>query len=252
VPKLVTAVVPAAGQGTRLGSNTPKQFLTLGDRPLLAHSLQILASIETIQEIIIAIPDTDQEYCRKEVLQYLSTPKVIRLVPGGARRQDSVRHALDALTNQPDFVLIHDAARPFLTTDMLDRAIQVAIQIGASVVALPMPDTVKYVNGSGMIEHTVNREHLWLAQTPQVFRFDWLLKAHQWAHDQNLDVTDDAALVEQFGFPVSVVPGSSMNLKITRPEDLTLGEIIWKSRHKEHQDTAWSCRTTKQSNTVKT
>jgi len=233
-----------------LGSNTPKQFLTLGDRPLLAHSLQILASVETIQEIILAIPEADQEYCRKKVLQYLAIPKVIRLVPGGARRQDSVRHALDALTSRPDFVLVHDAARPFLTIGMIDRAIQVATQVGASVVALPMPDTVKQVNGSGLIEQTVNRENLWLAQTPQVFRFDWLLKAHQWAYDQNLDATDDAALVEQLGFPVSVVLGSSMNLKITRAEDLALGEAIWAVKQNQNHDAPWSGQITRRSNIV--
>lgn len=213
-----------------MGGNSPKQYVALGGLPLLVYSLRILDDVESINEIILAVPEADRQYCEHEIVHRFNIKKVSKVVAGGRRRQDSVRNALVAVANPPDFFLVHDGVRPFVTTDLVARAVESAVRTGASVVAMAMPDTVKLVDATGKITRTLQREELWLAQTPQVFRYSWLVEAHQVAEEQQLDVTDDAALVEQLGYPVSVVQGSSTNIKITRPEDLELGEAILASR----------------------
>ena len=226
----VAALVPAAGHGTRIGGNTPKQFLELGGVPLLVHSLRILDAVEAITEIILAVREPDRPFCEEDIVRRFDIQKVSHIVAGGQRRQDTVRNGLAAVPNSSDFVLVHDGARPFVTTDMVNHAIATAGRVGGAVVAIPMPDTVKRVSPAGLVQETLRREPLWLIQTPQVFRYSWLVEAHQLAEAKNLEVTDDAALIEQLGYPVSVVQGSSTNIKITRPEDLELGEAILASR----------------------
>ena len=222
----VVAVVPAAGRGARMGGTTPKQFLALGGIPLLVHSLRALDSVQAITEIIIVIPEADRDYCQKEVVNQFNIRKVTQIVAGGRRRQDSVRNGVLALRTLPDVVVVHDGVRPFISGAVVEAAIETAVETGAALVAIPMKDTVKRVSEKGVVEMTLNREELWLAQTPQVFRYSWLLEAHQMAEQKNIDATDDAGLVEQLGYPVTIVEGSSHNIKITRPEDLALGESI--------------------------
>ena len=222
----VAAVIPAAGLGTRMGGSLPKQYLMVGGVPLLVYSLRILESVEAISEIIVAVPEADMDYCQEQIIRRFGIQKIGQVVAGGRRRQDSVRNALSAIAHSYEFVLIHDAARPFVTTDIVNHALETAYRVGGAVVAIPMPDTVKRVDGTGLVQETLRRDLLWLIQTPQVFRLTWLLEAHRTAEENNLEVTDDASLVEQLGYPVSVVLGSSTNIKLTRPEDLQLGEAI--------------------------
>ncbi len=222
----VVAVVPAAGRGARMGGSTPKQFLSLGGIPLLVHSLRTLALVDAISEIVVVIPDADRDFCQQDVIDRFHIAKVTQIVPGGQRRQDSVRHGILALRKTPDFVVVHDGVRPFVSQEIVEQAVQTAMETGAALVALPMKDTVKRVNEKGLVEATLNREELWLAQTPQVFRYSWLLEAHQMAEEKNIDATDDAGLVEQLGYPIHIVQGSTHNIKVTRPEDLALGESI--------------------------
>lgn len=132
-----------------------------------------------------------------------------------------------AITDPPDLVLVHDGVRPFLQHSFVEQSISCAADTGAAVVAIPIHDTVKRVDAELVIQETLNREGLWHIQTPQVFRYDWLLKAHQEAQHENWEVTDDAALIERIGCPVSVVEGSCFNIKITRPDDLIFGEAIF-------------------------
>ena len=228
----VVAVVPAAGRGARMGGATPKQFLALGGIPLLVHSLRTLDSVDTITEIIVVIPEADRDYCQKEVVAQFNIQKVTQIVPGGPRRQDSVRNGVLAIRKPPDVVVVHDGVRPFVSREIVEQAVQTADEKGAALVAIPMKDTVKRVSEKGVVETTLNREELWLAQTPQVFRYSWLLEAHQMAKERNIDATDDAGLIEQLGYPVTIVEGSSHNIKITRPEDLALGESILSCRKK--------------------
>ncbi len=226
----VVAVIPAAGLGTRMGGATPKQYLTLEGKPLLIYSLQVIHNLESIQEIILSVPESDLAYCRKEIIQPFGLEKVKKIVPGGTRRQDSVRNGLNAISSSPDGVLIHDGVRPFIDQICINQAIDRAGETGAAVVAIPIHDTVKRVDRNGIIQETLKREELWQIQTPQVFRLDWLIEAHRQAQQHDWDVTDDASLIERMGHAVSVVEGSCFNIKVTTPNDLRFGEAILRLR----------------------
>jgi 2-C-methyl-D-erythritol 4-phosphate cytidylyltransferase len=226
------ALVPAAGRGLRMGGNVPKQFLVLGGQPLIVHSLRVLQAAAVVDEIVLAVPETDMEYCLTQIVTPHHFTKVTKVVPGGKERQDSVRHALEASPEETEVVLVHDAVRPFLTEQMVETVVAAARKTGAAIVALPMRDTVKEVGADHIIERTIDRRPLWLAQTPQAFRRDWLLGAHRKAHAEGVHATDDAYLVEWFGQAVSVVDGSGENIKVTRPEDLVIAEAILASRRK--------------------
>ena len=226
----VIALVPAAGRGLRMGGAIPKQFLALGGEPLIIQSLLALQAAAVVDQIILAVPSADIDYCQREIVAKHRFTKVTKVVAGGAERQDSVRHALAEVPSGTEIVLVHDAVRPFLTQGMIDGVVAAARKHGAAIVALPMRDTVKQVGPDGMIERTVDRASLWLAQTPQAFRRDWIEEAHRKAHAEGVRATDDAFLVEWLGHAVAVVEGSGENIKVTRPEDLVIGEAILASR----------------------
>lgn len=226
------ALVPAAGRGLRMGGPVPKQFLSLGGQPLVVHSLRALQASPVVREIILAVPQAEREYCLTHIVTPHRFTKVTKIVSGGHERQDSVRHALAAVEPDSDIVLVHDAVRPFLTGRMIEDVVRAAVAAGAAIVALPMRDTVKQVGAGRVIERTVDRRPLWLAQTPQAFRRDWLEEAHRKAHLEGVHATDDAYLLEWLGYPVLVVEGSGENIKVTRPEDMVIGEAILASRMK--------------------
>jgi 2-C-methyl-D-erythritol 4-phosphate cytidylyltransferase len=227
---LVVALVPAAGRGLRMGGSVPKQFLSLGGEPLIVQSLRTLQAAPVVDQIILAVPSADIDYCEKEIVSRHRFTKVTKVVAGGAERQDSVRHALAQVPVDTEIVIIHDAVRPFITQGMIAEVVVAARKGGAAIVALPMRDTVKQVRNDGMIERTVDRAPLWLAQTPQAFRRDWIEKAHEKAYAEGIRATDDAFLVEWLGYAVTVVEGSGENIKVTRPEDMVIGEAILASR----------------------
>ncbi|UVT19457.1 MAG: 2-C-methyl-D-erythritol 4-phosphate cytidylyltransferase [Nitrospira sp.] len=227
------ALVPAAGRGLRMGGPVPKQFLSLGGEPLILHSLRVLQVSSAIDEIILAVPATEMDYCLTQIVAQHHFTKVTKVVPGGKERQDSVRHALEEVHDDVEVVLVHDAVRPFLTERMVEEVVKKARAKGAAIIALPMKDTVKQVGADHVIERTLDRETLWLAQTPQAFRRDWLLAAHRKAHGEGVRATDDAYLMEWCGYPVSVVEGSGENIKVTRPEDMVIGEAILSSRRSD-------------------
>ena len=224
------ALVPAAGRGLRMGGQVPKQFLSLGGQPILVQSLRMLQASPVIHEIILAVPQAERQYCLDHIVAPGKFGKVTKVVPGGAQRQDSVRHALAEVSEETEIVLVHDAVRPFLTLEMIREVVEAAVVHGAAIIALPMRDTVKYVGADGVIERTVDRRPLWLAQTPQAFRRTWLEEGHRRALLDGTQATDDSDLVEQIGKPVVVVEGSGENIKVTRPEDLVIGEAILTSR----------------------
>ncbi|MGH7232116.1 MAG: 2-C-methyl-D-erythritol 4-phosphate cytidylyltransferase [Nitrospiraceae bacterium] len=227
------ALVPAAGRGLRMGSGTPKQFLSLGGLPVLVHSLRVLELSTAVTAVVLAVPDADREFCAKEIVSRHGFAKVTVIVAGGEQRQDSVRLGLAAIDRAVDLVLIHDAVRPFFTPELVERVIAKAAEHGAAVIAIPMRDTVKRAGADRMIETTVDRSRLWLAQTPQAFRRALLDEAHRKARMEGFQATDDAQLVERLGHRVAIVEGTGENIKITRPEDLVIGEAIlaaWKGR----------------------
>lgn len=224
------AVVPAAGRGLRMGGSVPKQFLAIGGLPLVVHSLRILQAAPSIDTIVLAVPQGDIDYCEADIVKAHNFNKVTQVVAGGKERQDSVRLALAAVGNDADIVLVHDAVRPFLTVQMVEAVVKAARATGAAIIALPMRDTVKEVKADHVIKRTVDRKPLWLAQTPQAFRKDWLQEAHRKAQAEGIIATDDAYLLEWMGRPVTVVEGSGENIKVTRPEDMVIGEAILASR----------------------
>ena len=213
-----------------MGGSVPKQFLSLGGEPLIVHSLRILQAADTVDEIILAVPKSDLDYCINELVKQHGFSKVTRVLAGGVERQDSVRRALEQVTEETEIVLVHDAVRPFLTGQMVSDVIAKADKHGAAIIALPMRDTVKQVGSDQVIQRTVDRHPLWLAQTPQAFRRQWLQEAHRKAHAEGIHATDDAYLVEWLGHSVMVGEGSGENIKVTRPEDIVIGEAILASR----------------------
>lgn len=213
-----------------MGGAIPKQFLALGGEPLVVHSLRVLQNSPVIHEIILAVPEADLDYCLNDLAVRYGFSKITRVVAGGKERQDSVRHALEHVPVETDIVVVHDAVRPFLTQDMVAHVVEAARRVGGAIVALPMRDTVKQVGNNHHIERTVDRGPLWLAQTPQAFQRDRLLDAHRKAHADGVRATDDAFLFEWAGHPVVVVEGSGENIKVTRPEDMVIGEAILASR----------------------
>lgn len=213
-----------------MGGTLPKQFLTLGGVPLLVHALRTLEAEDLVDEIILVVPPADRDYCQREIVTRHRLTKIFKIVAGGDQRQDSVRNGLEVVSSRTEFVLVHDAVRPFLTGGMIRQVLEQAMKHGAAVVAVPMRDTVKQVGATGLVEATVDRERLWLAQTPQAFRRSLLQEAHQRAERDGVRSTDDAQLIEWLGQPVAIVDGSGENIKITRPEDLALGEAILAAR----------------------
>lgn len=213
-----------------MGGSVRKQFRPLGGLPLLVHSLRVFESSTVIDAVVLAVPEADLGHCRTHIVDSHGFTKVTQIVAGGRERQDSVRRALAAVDEQVGFVVIHDAVRPFVTEAMIREVIEAARAEGAAIIALPMRDTVKQVGVDRLIERTIDRKPLWLAQTPQAFRRDWLVEAHRKAEAEGVTATDDAYLMEWMGHPVRVVEGSGENIKVTRPEDLVIGEAILASR----------------------
>ena len=232
----ISAIVPAGGRGVRMGSNVPKQFLALGDVPLLVHALQTFESCSIISEIVLVVPEDDCAYCHDHIVPIYGLKKISRVVGGGRRRQDSVLNGVQVTNPTSDIVVVHDAVRPFVTERMIADVVKAARKHGAAIVAIPLRDTVKRVNFDGLIEETLSREKLWAAQTPQAFQRDILLRAHEQGETDGVDATDDAFLVERMGLPVGIVQGSFDNIKVTRPEDLQMGQAILAASHTE------SCR----------
>ncbi len=222
----VTAIIVAAGLGKRIGQKTPKQFLNLLGQPVLAHTLLPFESVQEISEVIVLLPKGWEEHCRREIIEKYDFKKVSKLISGGKERQDSVYRGLKETSAKSDLIVIHDGVRPLVTKTMIEASLTTASTYGAAVVAVPLADTLKKVVSGHLIKETLKREGLWLAQTPQTFRRDILLKAYDAAFSDGFYGTDDAALMERAGFEVRVVPGAITNLKVTTPEDLRLAEIF--------------------------
>ena len=225
-------IIPAAGRGKRMVSSTSKQFLKLGDRPVLAHTLQAFEDAKTVDAIIIVGTSKDLELCQKIVEKY-GINKVIAYIIGGRRRQDSVYNGLKALPPETEYVIVHDGARPLVTPELIDRTVRAAKNKPAGTVGLPAKNTIKRVTKDDVVEYTLDRPRIFAIQTPQVFQTHTLVIAHRIARDENIWGTDDAMLVEKTGRPVYVIRGSEENIKITTPIDLTIAEAILAARAKK-------------------
>jgi 2-C-methyl-D-erythritol 4-phosphate cytidylyltransferase len=243
----VFAILPAAGLGTRMAGPQPKfpnekdpssgpppkQFLSLDGVPILIHSLRAFAAVQRVTAIYVAVRKTEMERVQAQVAEYGFTDRV-HVVEGGDTRQESVLNALNALPANPeDVVLVHDAVRPLIDTATIDRTIDAVVEHGAAIVGMPAIDTIKQVERTAhgaIITSTIPREFIVQAQTPQGFRFGMLKKAMTGAMADGFVGTDEASVIERAGFPVAVVHGSQVNLKITQPGDLELAEFYLHQR----------------------
>lgn len=222
-------LIPAAGMGRRMGSDRNKLLLTLLGKPLLAWTLLAAEAAHDISWVGIIGQPADYSAV-KAIMAELSLSKPIELIKGGETRQDSVYNGLQALPTEAEQVLIHDGARCLATPQLLDRCAAVVLDCPGLIAAVPVKDTIKVVNQTGIIQETPDRRQLWAAQTPQGFEVKLLKQCHDQGRDLGWEVTDDAALFERCGLPVKIVEGEETNLKVTTPVDLAIAEFILRQR----------------------
>ena len=221
----ITAIVLAAGSGSRMHSDTKKQYMEIQNKPVVWYSLNAFEN-SSVDEILLVVPEGEREYAQAEFVDKYGFKKVAMVITGGAHRYDSVYHGLEHTTG--DYVLIHDAARPMITNEIIERCIEGAKEYKACVAGMPVKDTIKEVNEDKIVVNTPSRDTLYITQTPQAFEYDLVHNSYIklfGSGDQN--VTDDAMVVEQFGkTKVKFVDGSYENIKITTPEDIEVAKTL--------------------------
>lgn len=208
-----------------MGATDSKQYLPLGGEPILVHTLRVFAGMDEIDELVLVTGVNDMDRC-KDLIERYRIRKTVRVVPGGAERQDSVAEGLKALATGTEWVLVHDAVRPLVESDRIRACMNAAKERGAAVLAVPAKDTVKVVGENGRIASTPDRRSLWMVQTPQAFRVSALRSAHERGKREGWTATDDAMLLELAGESVYIVEGDYRNIKITTPDDLEWAEFI--------------------------
>ena len=223
------AIILAAGKGIRLGGDTEKALAPLFGKPLLAWTLAVFEAMIRIEELIVVVPPGREHAYRKEVIEAYTISKAT-IVSGGRERQDSLFNGFARIEGPCSGVVIHDGARPLITADIVEQAMDAAEEKGAAVVAVTAKDTVKVGTEGGLVEQTLDRSRLWLAQTPQAYAYPVIREALYAAQRDGVEATDDSALVERIGKPVVLVRGSYENIKITTPEDLVLAAALLKRR----------------------
>jgi len=221
----VCAVILAAGKGYRMAAGKNKQFIDINGRPVLYHTLKAFEQSVAVDEIVLVCAKSEIGYCREKIVEKYVFEKVKSIVSGGAERQDSVLSGLRAVKGC-GLVLIHDGARPFVTNRIIEEGIRCAREFGASACGVTPKDTIKVRDESGFSECTLDRSRLFSVQTPQCFRLDMILSCYEKIQTGGILFTDDTSVAEYFGHKVFLYEGSYDNIKITTPEDLTLGESI--------------------------
>lgn len=222
-----SVVIVSAGRGSRMKADINKQFLKLKGKEVIAHTIDKFYNNKNIDEIVVVVKEDEADFFRRNIIDKYGY-KNIKIAFGGKERQDSVFNGLKAVNERCDIVLIHDGARPFVTDEIIKNSIECAKKNKCVIVGVPVKDTIKIINKDNEVCDTPNRSTLWSIQTPQVFEYSSIIKAHQRAKEENYYGTDDSMLMEYFGYNVKVVEGSYNNIKITTPEDLKIGEEILK------------------------
>lgn len=220
----VAVIIPAAGFGTRMNLDHPKQYHLLAGIPILVRTARVFADNTHIDHIVVAVPADRIEQTEMMFGQYGLVPGKLKIISGGRRRQDSVKAGLDTLGTDTDIVLVHDGARPLVSAEIIARCCDAVLRDGAAIAAVPVKDTLKKAGSDGRVAGTIDRTSLWQAQTPQAARRALLERAY--INNGDADVTDESSLLEKAGIAVTLVEGSETNIKITRPEDLILAEKI--------------------------
>jgi len=224
--KYTTVIIPAAGKGKRMGAQISKQYLEIGDKPIIVHTIEKFDQSLLIHEIRVVTSKEEMGYFKEEILSkyHFNTP--IKIVAGGNERQESVYNGLKNISPKAEIILIHDGARPFISKEEIEKSIEGAKVYGACVLGVRVKDTIKICNEEGYVESTPRRESLWAVQTPQSFQKSIIMEAHRKAAEEHFLGTDDATLAERLGYPIKIIEGSYQNIKITTPDDLTIGEAI--------------------------
>jgi 2-C-methyl-D-erythritol 4-phosphate cytidylyltransferase len=234
----IAAILPAAGLGTRMGAETPKQFLELDGVPIVILSLRSVAACELVTDIIVATRGDEVERLEKRIREE-KFKQSVRVVRGGDSRQDSVAQALQLVPKDTEIIVVHDAVRPFVTRDQITRVIEEARKCRAAILGIPAMDTVKEVKRASLPEDvalitaTIPRERIVLAQTPQAFSTKLLKEAFARAQADGVNASDEAGLVERLGYDVHVVLGSERNMKITKPADMELARFYLERERKK-------------------
>jgi 2-C-methyl-D-erythritol 4-phosphate cytidylyltransferase len=230
MPKFAV-ILPAAGASSRFKDKEKKPFTQLDGRAVWLRCAELFVTRDDVSQCIIVVSKDDQEMFRRRYAANMAFMNV-QIADGGAERFESVANALALLKPEAEFVAIHDAVRPCLTDELIDSVFATAARSGAALLAVPVTDTLKRVDGVRNVQETVSRQGLWMAQTPQVFRRDWLEEAYAKRGSLGREITDDGQLMEAAGHPVIVVEGATTNVKLTTKADLHLAEAILKSRPK--------------------
>lgn len=226
MPDIWTIIV-AGGKGLRMNHSLKKQYICLNARPIVSHTLNAFVAYRDIRGVCLVVPDEDIAFCQQNIVSLFSDSPII-VAAGGKERQDSVYHGLCAIrAKKDDIVLIHDGVRPFVSSELISSCIEGALKSGACIPAIAVFDTLKQTDHNGYITKTFDRKGIWLAQTPQTFRYGLIRHAHEIARQKGFIGTDDASLLERLNQPVSIIVGSRLNIKITEPEDMILAEAIF-------------------------
>ena len=227
-----SVVIVSAGRGSRMKADINKQFLKLKGKEVIAHTIDKFYNNKNIDEIVVVVKEDEADFFRRNIIDKYGY-KNIKIAFGGKERQDSVFNGLKAVNERCDIVLIHDGARPFVTDEIIKNSIECAKKNKCVIVGVPVKDTIKIINKDNEVCDTPNRSTLWSIQTPQVFEYLSIIKAHKVAKEKSYYGTDDSMLMEYLGYNVKVIEGSYNNIKITTPEDLKIGEEILNENKKE-------------------
>ncbi len=230
---MVCAVIVGGGKGKRMKAGINKQYIKLAGKEIIIWTLEAFENCSSVDEIILVLPEDEIHSFKDGPLKIYTISKLKAIVPGGEERQESVYNGLNACSSETDIVLIHDGARPFVPIDIINTSIDAARKYGACTAAVRVKDTIKKEDDKGFAEVGPDRSMLWSVQTPQVFKYSLIMKAHRDARRQEIIATDDTALAEQVGYKAKLIEGSYYNIKITTPEDIVLGEAIAEKLIKE-------------------
>lgn len=216
----VSAIIPAAGRGTRMNKSINKQYITLSGKPILLRTIMAFDECKEIDEIIVVVGKNEKRLFKEKILDNYKIKTPFKVVVGGQTRQESVFNAIGNTDKRTDIIAVHDGARPLVSTAEIIKTIKGAREYGACIVGVPVKETIKRIDEDGYVKKTVNRSSLYNIRTPQTFKADILRQAHLFAIENGIVGTDDSFLVEQNGVKVKIVKGSYNNIKITTPEDL--------------------------------
>ena len=237
IKKYCTAIILSAGQGKRMGTSIQKQYIELGGKPLICHTIEVFEKSEVIDDIVLVAGEGQETYVRREIVEKYGFQKISAIVTGGKERYDSLWCGLRAVSCMDGYVFIHDGARMFVDEEILKRAYETVKEYKACVAGMPSKDTVKVADERGFAIETPERKYVWTVQTPQVFEISLIKKAYaKLMEEQEIQVTDDAMVVEQMlGMPVRLFEASYRNIKITTPEDLEIAKVFLYEKDKNNK-----------------